>query len=40
MNKRIDVAFDFTTDTPNYWETFNNGSSEVDPDILFLHNFE
>ena len=33
MDKRIDVTFDFTTDTPNYWETFKNGSSEADPDI-------
>ncbi|MGM9994779.1 MAG: DUF6994 family protein [Candidatus Avigastranaerophilus sp.] len=33
MNKIIDVTFDFTTDTPNYWETFKSGSSEADPDI-------
>ena len=33
MNKKIDVTFDFTTDTPNYWETFQDGSSNTDPDI-------
>lgn len=33
MHKKIDVTFDFTTDTPNYWETFKNGASESDPDV-------
>lgn len=33
MNTKIDITFDFTNDTPNYWETFKNGSSEVDPDV-------
>ena len=33
MDKRIDVTFDFTTDTPNYWENLYAGKSGFDPDI-------
>lgn len=37
-NKTIDINFDFTTDTPHYWENFwnnnNLGGSKYDPDLL------
>ena len=33
MITTIDVNFDFTTDTPNYWENFKTGASFTDPDI-------
>ncbi len=33
MNTNIDTTFDFTLDTPNYWENFINGKSNIDPDI-------
>lgn len=32
MNTKIDVTFDFTTDTPNYWECFYAGENRPDPD--------
>ncbi|MGN1096256.1 MAG: DUF6994 family protein, partial [Christensenellales bacterium] len=35
MEKRIDVNFDFTTDTPQYWDNYwknDMGGSFVDPD--------
>ncbi|MBR7163081.1 MAG: hypothetical protein IKD35_03810 [Clostridia bacterium] len=34
---KIDVSFDFTTDTPSYWENYwdsEMGKSSADPDIL------
>ena len=34
MNKRIDVTFDFTTDTPNYWECFYARENRPDPDAM------
>ena len=32
MDKKFDVTFDFTTDTPNYWECFYAGENRPDPD--------
>ena len=35
MKKKLDINFDFTTDTPNYWKNYWNnemGGSFVDPD--------
>ena len=32
MNKKIDITFDFTTDTPNYWECFYAKENRPDPD--------
>lgn len=32
MKQLIDVTFDFTTDTPNYWECFRAGLDRPDPD--------
>ena len=35
MKKKLDINFDFTTDTPNYWKKYWNdemGGSFVDPD--------
>ena len=31
MNK-IDITFDFTSDTPNYWDCFYAGVDRPDPD--------
>ena len=31
MNK-IDITFDFTSDTPNYWDCFYAGVDRLDPD--------
>ena len=33
MLEAIDINFDFTTDTPHYWEDFKSGKSCKDPDI-------
>lgn len=33
MIKTIDVKFDFTEDTPYYWDNFKTGASFTDPDI-------
>ncbi len=33
MHNNIDVTFDFTEDTPNYWDNFKTGKSFTDPDI-------
>ncbi len=32
MKERTNVSFDFTTDTPNYWENFKSGENCKDPD--------
>ena len=32
MDTQIDVRFDFTSDTPNYWECFYAGIDRPDPD--------
>ena len=32
MDTQIDVTFDFTSDTPNYWECFYAGIDRPDPD--------
>ena len=33
MLEAIDINFDFTTDTPHYWEDFKYGKSCKDPDM-------
>lgn len=33
MLEAIDINFDFTTDTPHYWEDFKSGKNCKDPDI-------
>ena len=30
--KKINVNFDFTSDTPNYWDCFYAGDDRPDPD--------
>ena len=35
MNK-IDINFDFTSDTPNYWDCFDAGKDRPDPDAKVL----